>query len=245
VLVAGLTGLATGGAAFAAIRTLCHSNSPDTQWTRTLATSGLAFVGAVLTAAHTIDFPLFAGMFWQDRVLAWEGKRNGVLDEDVVEYLCLPTDIDRNGHMNNAKFMRVLNFARRSFWTRNGGWGFVLARAPPTNMIVTASTIRHRREIKCWASYQVVTRLLHWEGTNFYLEHRFVQPSDGFVLAICFVKYRLVSDDKASAADILGCLDTAVREWAPSPSPELAAWISYDELSSKALRPTEPSPSSR
>lgn len=241
VLAAGVAGLAAGVSTLAALRSLQRAGAAgggdELRRCEVAVGSGLALAGAVLAATHALDAPHFLKIFWQDLAYSWEQKRASVLDTDRVEYRCWSTDIDRNGHMNNAKFLRVLNYARRSFWTRNGGWHFVGSRAPPTNMVVTASTIRYRREIKCWTVYAVATRLLHWDGPNFYLEHRFESLKDGFVLAICFVKYRLVSDDKASAAEVLGCLDSAVRDWSPSPAPELAAWISFDELSSKALRP--------
>lgn len=240
LLAAGTAGLVAGVSTLVAVRSLSRGAAGEARRLDAFVTGGLALAGASLAAAHALDAPHFLKILWQDWTHSYEPKRQSVLDANRVEYRCWPTDVDRNGHMNNAKFLRVLNYARRSFWTRNGGWDFLGLRSPKTNMIVTASTIRYRKEIKCWTVYAVVTRLLHWDGPNFYLEHRFESLKDGFVLAICFVKYRLVSEDKAdpvTAAEVLGCLDSAVRDWSQTPSPELAAWVSYDEHSSRALRP--------
>jgi hypothetical protein len=64
------------------------------------------------------------------RHLLCERSDAAVLAPDRRLYRCLPVDIDQNGHMNNAKFLRVLNYSRRSFWQRNGVWRHCLRRAP-------------------------------------------------------------------------------------------------------------------
>lgn len=236
MLAASAAALTTGYFMFSAFRFAGANAVMHQPKLQSFAAVGASLIAASLAAAHAFDATHFFRIFVQDWCNARNLKKNSVVDTDKVEYRCWPTDIDRNGHMNNAKFLRALNYARRSFWSRNGGWDFVTRRTPKANMVVTASTIRYRREIRCWMVYNVATRLLHWDGQNFYLEHRFENPEDGFCLAVCFVKYRLISEDKASAASVLGVLDAAVRDWSPTPSPELAAWISYDELSSKATK---------
>ena len=56
-----------------------------------------------------------------------------------------PQDVDRNAHMNNAKFLRVGNYCRRSLWAKCGVWDVCLSAEPhKVNLIVTATTIRYR-----------------------------------------------------------------------------------------------------
>lgn len=192
-----------------------------------------------LAASHVIDAVHFLRIFVQDLLLSVAGgSRKSVLEPDKVTYRCWPADIDRNGHMNNAKFLRVVNYARRRFWTLNGMWGCVRDRSPPTNMVVTASTIRYRREIRCYARYAVVTRLLYWDKASFFIEHRFEGLEDGFVLAVSLVKYRLVGADRPTPVQLLAAVDRQVAGSEPlEPPPELVAFIRYDELSSAKLRP--------
>ena len=136
--------------------------------------------------------------------------------------------------------MRLLNYARRNFWSRNGCWAHCTSRQPQANLIVTASTIRYRREITAFESFDVVTRLVTWDSTSMYVEHRFLRPSDAFVLAISLVRYRLLCEDKAlTPARLLATVDPTIDPDAAPPEtpPELKAWLEYNSLSSSALRP--------
>lgn len=228
---------------------------------RTLAVpAALPFAAAALLVGHTVDVANFAIMMQIDcnsTIQRWRGvKAASVLDADRMRFRCWPALIDRNNHMNNAKYVRVCNYARRRFWQRNGVWQFCSQLAPQANLIVTASTIRYRKEIGLFDSFDVLTRLLSWDTSCLYLEHRFLRPSDGFVLAVCFVKYRLVGDALAShpngplpaptsgvakdlaPATLLAAVDDACAslEHAPPMPAELEAWLEYDRLSSGALR---------
>jgi len=199
---------------------------------------GAAIAAAALAASHALDATHFLRIALQDLIWTTLGKRVSITHEDQVVYRCWPVDVDRNGHMNNAKYLRVLNYARRNFWMCNGMWDFVRSRSPKANMVVTASTIRYRKEIRCYDQYAVVTRLLHWSKVNMYLEHRFESLTDRFVYAVCFVKYRVIASDKPEAGQLLAELEGHQKLDSPLPSPELNAWMKYDELSSAALRPT-------
>lgn len=164
--------------------------------------------------------------------------------EDRARYRVWPCDVDRNGHMNNAKFLRVANYARRSFWSSNGVWRVCLERTPRTNLIVTATSIRYRREFKLFDTYEVVSRLRFWDEKCFYTEHRF--EKDGFVHACQLVKYRVVGGTPAdlikavepSASSSSGTVDDNSASTPPdlATMPELQAWIDYDTKSSVALR---------
>lgn len=202
------------------------------------------WVTAGLAAAHVLDAEHFVRVLVQDvRHLLCERNDAAVLAPDRRLYRCLPVDIDQNGHMNNAKFLRVLNYSRRSFWQRNGVWRHCLRRAPRANMVVTASTIRYRREIRCWQRFAVVSRLVQWDGQCFYVESRLeslaqVEGMEPFVLAVSFVKYRVLSDDKLRPDQLLQAVDPErVPAQSPVATPDLQAWQAYDRASSAALRP--------
>eukprot|EP00448_Togula_jolla_P020664 CAMPEP_0170581346 /NCGR_PEP_ID=MMETSP0224-20130122/6986_1 /TAXON_ID=285029 /ORGANISM="Togula jolla, Strain CCCM 725" /LENGTH=236 /DNA_ID=CAMNT_0010904467 /DNA_START=53 /DNA_END=763 /DNA_ORIENTATION=+ len=222
---------AIGAAAYTTARLLLKRRGEAS-----LAAQSLSVATACLAAAHAVDAVHFLRIAIQDVACKLQ-PRAKISEADKVSYRCWPPDVDRNSHMNNAKFMRVLNYARRNFWMRNGMWDFVRMRSPRANMVVTASTIRYRREIKCYMRYNVVTRLVHWDNACFYLEHRFEGLLDGFVLAISYVKYRLVAADKPEPAHVLAALDPDFAEGYTGPPADLVAWIKYDELSSAALRP--------
>jgi acyl-CoA thioesterase FadM len=207
---------------------------------RAAASPLLPVLAAGLAAAHAVDAEHWVRLFVQDACHAlFEGRGRPVMEADRRLFRCLPTDIDQNGHMNNAKFIRVLNYARRSLWQRNGVWRHCVSRTPKANMVVTGTTIRYRREIRCFQRFVIVSRLVHWDAQCFYVESRFESLDDAtpFVLAISLVKYRVLSQDKLSPLKLLQAVDATVPAESPPAPPDLQAWMSYDRASSTALRP--------
>lgn len=155
-------------------------------------------------------------------------RRRPVLEADRVSYRVWPSDVDRNAHMNNAKFLRVANYARRTFWASCGVWRAAFARK--ANLIVTATSVRYRRELRLFAKYDVVSQLKYWDDACFYTEHRF--EKDQFVHAVMYCKYRVVGATPSELLRAVSCDTTR-----PDLPPDLDAFLAYDRLSSAALRP--------
>lgn len=142
-------------------------------------------LAALLTAAHSVDAEHFIRILLVELSHRWKRRRGSsfaeVLEPHRAVHICWPIDLDGNSHMNNAKYVRLLNYSRRAFWLQNGMWAACARRSPPANMVVTASALRFRRQIGCFERFRVVTRILHWDDAAFYLEHQFESITDGFV----------------------------------------------------------------
>ncbi|TYZ60962.1 hypothetical protein PybrP1_005317 [[Pythium] brassicae (nom. inval.)] len=151
----------------------------------------------------------------------------------------LPGDIDRNGHCNNARFLRECGFARRDFWQRNGLWRVLTAHGG--NLIVGSQNVRYRRELALGEAYALETRVRCWDARAFYVEHRFVtrRPGGGkpFVNAIVLVKNSVLGPLSPAqlVAALLPELDDKARA-SPSVPEDIAAWILSNDISSKMLR---------
>ena len=154
-----------------------------------LGRRGAALWAGLATAALTADVVHFLRVALDDAVHALRREpRASVIEPHVTSYVCWPADVDRNAHINNARYGRVLNFARRAFWKRNGVWAHCIARSPRANMVVVGASIRYRREIPCFERYDVAKRLVHWDAAAFYVEHRFIRRADHFILAVGLIK---------------------------------------------------------
>ena len=87
-----------------------------------------------------------------------------------------PTDIDLFGHMNNGRYLQVMDVSRLAWMIRIGvaqemwhqRWGAVMGGA----------VVRFRRSLKAFETYRVHTRLLSWDERWWFLEHRFVDEDD-------------------------------------------------------------------
>ncbi|KAJ1455876.1 HotDog domain-containing protein [Pelagophyceae sp. CCMP2097] len=226
-LLAGGVFAAVFAAADAALRTARIDAAPVPPWAVSAVVSAAL---AALAATCVFDAPHFLRL-----ALQFPKPRMPLLATERRHFFVGPWDVDRNGHLNNAKYLRVANYARRSFWTRVGVWLPLRKRA--ANLVVTATGIRYRREIRGFSKYAVDTRLVAWEGKCFFVEHRFEAAGAPFVLAIATVKYRLVSADRElTAAAVLS--ETVGHFEASPPQPHsLKAFIAYDKASSEELRP--------
>jgi len=215
--------------------------------TRALPRPVVPFAVGLLLASHVADMPHFirnlivdcSALLANARLWLRPTARPRVLEPHRMRFRCWPGNMDRNAHMNNAKYNRITNYARRAFWQSKGAWDVCSSHEPKANMLVTAMSVRFRKEISFMEPFDVVTELLSWDASTMYVEHRFVRLSDEFIYAICIVKYRLVCADKTfTPATLLAACDPSMKSCASPPHRDwLQSWIDYDQLSSAALRP--------
>lgn len=93
-------------------------------------------------------------------------------DEGRLSFRCLPTDIDFNMHLNNARYMMLADVGRIDIFMRSGlielarkrGW------APMLGGLQTVFV----REIRLWKRFEVVSSIETWNGSEVIGKHRFV-----------------------------------------------------------------------
>jgi len=107
------------------------------------------------------------------------------LEESRVYSICTTHDIDFNFHMNNARYIRELDFGRFDLWFRNGLHCFVTRGR---YVVQHACTIRYRRPIHFLRPYIIKTRLIWWDARSLYFEQQVVTLHDGFVRAVALAK---------------------------------------------------------
>lgn len=90
-------------------------------------------------------------------------------------------DLDAFGHMNNGRYLQIMDVARTEWMTRVG----VIAamRRHRWTALLGGGIVRYRHSLRVFQLYRVRTRLLHWDPRWFYLEHAFVDQADRCVAA--------------------------------------------------------------
>lgn len=88
--------------------------------------------------------------------------------------------------MNNARYLRELDFARFHFYGLTGLYEAVRKRKG--GAVQGASSVRYRKTIPIFNLYKVETRLVWWDEKAIYLEQKFITLTDGFVRAIAMSK---------------------------------------------------------
>jgi acyl-CoA thioesterase FadM len=95
----------------------------------------------------------------------------GILDEDSMSFRVLPNDIDINLHMNNARYLSIMDYARTHLLARTRLLEHIMhARWQP---MIGAAWVTYRRSLPLFARFTVRSRMICWDNRWFYIEQTF------------------------------------------------------------------------
>lgn len=137
----------------------------------------------------------------------------------------LPHDLDAFGHMNNGRYLQIMDVARVEWMLQTQ-----VARAIRTNRwspVLGGGVIRYRHSLKLLQLYRVHTHLLGWDERWFYLEHSF-EHSSGRCVAVGVTRAGLRCDDGWVHADeVVDCVHPGARS--PSIPEHVNDWTNLEE----------------
>ena len=82
-----------------------------------------------------------------------------------------PTDLDTNLHMNNGRYLTIMDIGRLDLVVCTGLWRSVVKhRWMP---VVSTSAVRFRRELRLFEQFALETRVRYWADSVIVMEHRF------------------------------------------------------------------------
>ena len=117
------------------------------------------------------------------RMAATTGRRGPYRPggESRLSFRCLPSDIDRNIHLNNARYMMLADVGRIDIFLRSGIYRLCRERgwAPMMGGLQAA----YVREIRLWQRFKAVTTIETWDEMQMIGRHRFLLE-DGRTAAI-------------------------------------------------------------
>ncbi len=95
----------------------------------------------------------------------------GVLDEDCLRLRVWPNDIDLNLHLNNARYLSLMDYGRTHLLARTRLLSHIIrSRWTP---LVGAVWMTYRRSLPLFARFTLGSRLVCWDERWFYLEQAF------------------------------------------------------------------------
>ena len=98
-------------------------------------------------------------------------------ETSVVSLIVLPNDLDIYGHMNNGRYLTIMDLGRLDLFLRGG---LVQAiKGARWNPVLSAAKVRYRRELRLWQKFRLETRIVYWAQTTFVVEHRIVTRIEG------------------------------------------------------------------
>ena len=140
-------------------------------------------------------------------------------------------DLDPSMHMNNGRYLTLMDHGRLDILARSGIIRDVIAKK--WTPIASAITIRFRREMTLFQKFHLETRLVCWDATLVVMEQTFLfdgGPRDGQVAARALFKGGIYDRREKKFIEIARLMTlTGVSVVSPPSSPEVEAFLKADE----------------
>lgn len=159
---------------------------------------------------------LFFRSLWVYILSFFRPRIRDILDAATLDFHVLPNDLDTNIHMNNGRYLTIMDLGRFDLVLRTGLLRHMMKqKAMP---VLSAAQVRWRLPLNPFQKFTLETRVVCWDDKWVYMEQRFILrggPKDGAVAAIGVVK---------------GSFYNTVRK-ATVPTPELLRALGLDKQS--------------
>jgi acyl-CoA thioesterase FadM len=166
-------------------------------------------------------------------LLSARGRGTLVLPGEAspLSFRVWPHDLDLSAHMNNGRYLTLMDLGRLDILARSGILREVIRhRWTP---IASTITIRFRRELRPFQKFRLETRLLCWNETQVVMEQTFVIDGgarDGQVAARALFKGGIYDRGQKKFVEIARMMTlTGVSAVSPEPSPEVEAFLRADQ----------------
>jgi acyl-CoA thioesterase FadM len=150
--------------------------------------------------------------------------RRGILDVSVVRFRVWPNDLDTNLHMNNGRYLTLMDLGRLDLLLHIGAVPHVLKHK--WFPVLAATLIRFRRPLNLFQKFEIRTRIVTWDAKWVYLEQTILRKGDLVLQA--YLKGVFVGPK--GSVPITRLLELMKVTDAPPPmTPGLEAWLAAEE----------------
>jgi len=111
---------------------------------------------------------------WHMFVIAPRRPRLNFGDISRSQFRVWPTDLDVLNHMNNGKYLSIMDVARFDMMQRTGTMDVL--KKLDWYPVVVGQTISYRKSLNPWNKFWIETKILGFDDQAIYLEQRFVRP---------------------------------------------------------------------
>ncbi len=158
-------------------------------------------------------------------VSSWFAKPMSCRNSCSQWFRVWPHDLDAFGHMNNGRYLQIMDVARMRWLLRTGTVREI--RRNRWRVALGGNLTRFRHPLSLFSRYRVVSRLLCWDERWFYLEHVFVDGRDR-VLAVGMSRAAFRGDGRwVQTKEVIDCVDPGVTS-IPIPA-YVTDWMAAEE----------------
>lgn len=153
--------------------------------------------------------------------------RMDILDVSILTFFVLPNDLDFNGHMNNGRYLTLMDIARTDLIVRCGLGKAVLKNG--WKPMIASQMIRFRKGLRPFQKFQIHTKVVGWNERYTFLEQKFVQAEK--IVSVAIVKASFVGPKGPVPSN-----DLHAASGSKSTTPELPPYVSSWQKSEEDMR---------
>src|SRR5690606_32362454 len=117
---------------------------------------------------RSLPMNLWLRLLWLLLTTPFRGRLTMPDGVSRLSFHVLPLDLDTNGHMNNGRYLTLMDLGRMDLILRSGLWRAVLANK--WTPVLSAATIRYRRELRLFRRFRLDSRIVAWSDSWFVME---------------------------------------------------------------------------
>ena len=149
------------------------------------------------------------------------------MDSFLMHSRVWPTDLNLGGHMDNVRYLKLMDIARVGFFTASGiAAPAGKARITPVP-VVGATHIRYRRPMHLWQGFTLETRILCWDEKWLFLEQNLKRGKTSASEAL--VKCIFLRNDRPVPPGEVLALTGQAPDTPPSMPSRVRQWLATDQ----------------
>jgi acyl-CoA thioesterase FadM len=156
--------------------------------------------------------------------------RIGLQDESTVEFRVLPGDLDVNVHLNNGRYLALMDLGRFDLLIRGGLFRPMLRRR--WRPLLGSAMVRYRRSLQPFQRFRLISRLVCWDDRWFVFEQRFESRGQLYAVALARGLFR-DRQGNLSPAEVLAA--AGITQPSPPPPDHVTRWAEADAAASAAV----------
>jgi acyl-CoA thioesterase FadM len=181
---------------------------------------------------------LWFRLFWLLVTARSRGHLDLPRESSQLDFRVWPHDLDLSLHMNNGRYLTLMDLGRLDVMVRSGLWRQVLRHK--WTPIASAITVRFQRELRPFQKFRLDTKLLCWDASLVVMEQTFLingGPRDGQAAARALFKGGLYDRKERRFIQIAHLMTLlGVSEISPPATPEVEAFLHADDQLKQAGR---------
>lgn len=151
-------------------------------------------------------------------------EKSAGLATQIMSLIVWPSDLDLELHMNNGRYVTIMDLGRVQYYCRTGLLRQIFAKR--WKILVGAAQITFKKPLAPFQAYELQTKLISWDEKWIYFEQSFI--SNETVMAVGYAKVIFRSKaETMSPLEYLGAI--GIRSGLP-PSPVPDFFLTTDPL---------------